>query len=261
MGLGQTAGHDARFRGTATTPEVIEKELGSSRRSSTRQFLAALDAETKKTVEGFDDWRKKMREIAELAKAKKNDEVIREATAIRDLYPDYVEAGSVYEFLADAYLAKNDKPNAIAELERYAKVGGREPGLIRSSPRSRRGRHEEGSRRRAGPAQLHLAGGRGAASPAGRSVMDDGQRGRRGDGIPRRAGHEAARRSSARYNLARAYRSAGKTDRSEGRTAAVARKPRRVSSPRRKCCSNYRRKRTENNTCRHWPQRSRTPIS
>jgi hypothetical protein len=29
-----------------------------------------------------------------------------------------VEAGSVYEFLAKAYLAKGDKPAAIAELER-----------------------------------------------------------------------------------------------------------------------------------------------
>ena len=42
------------------------------------------------------------------------------------LYPDYVEAGSVYEFLADAYLAKGDKAKAMAELERYSKIGGRE---------------------------------------------------------------------------------------------------------------------------------------
>ena len=46
--------------------------------------------------------------------------MIRKATRIRDLYPDYVEAGSVYEFLADAYLAKGDKAKAMAELERYS---------------------------------------------------------------------------------------------------------------------------------------------
>jgi hypothetical protein len=32
-----------------------------------------------------------------------------EGDAIRDWYPDYVETGSVYERLADAYLAKGDK--------------------------------------------------------------------------------------------------------------------------------------------------------
>ena len=35
--------------------------------------------------------------------------MIKEGTAIRDLYPDYVEAGNVYEFLARGYLAKGDK--------------------------------------------------------------------------------------------------------------------------------------------------------
>ena len=72
-----------------------------------------------------------MRKINELAKANKHDEVIREATAIRDVYPDYVEVGSVYEFLADAYLAKSDKPHAIEELARYSQIGGRDPGLIK----------------------------------------------------------------------------------------------------------------------------------
>jgi len=41
------------------------------------------------------------------------------------------EEGSVYEFLASAYLAKDDKPAAIAELERYVKAGGRNPDSIK----------------------------------------------------------------------------------------------------------------------------------
>src|SRR4029077_16266995 len=113
------------------TPEVVEKELGLKPEEFDKQFLAALTEETKKVVEGFDDWRKKMREISELAKAGKHDDVIREGLAIRDVYTDYVEAGSVYEFLADAYLAKNDKPHAIAELARYSEVGGRSPMLVK----------------------------------------------------------------------------------------------------------------------------------
>ena len=42
-------------------------------------------------------------------KAGKNDDAIREGLEIRDLYPDYIEGGSVYELLADAYSAKGDK--------------------------------------------------------------------------------------------------------------------------------------------------------
>ena len=49
----------------------------------------------------------------------------REGNAIRDYYPDYVEPGSVYEFLADAYEAKATKRRACKELEKYS--SGRRP--------------------------------------------------------------------------------------------------------------------------------------
>jgi len=121
--------HD--FAGGASTPEVIEKELGMPPEQFDKHFLASLEAETRKTVDGFDEWRKQLMKVAEEAKAGKSDDVIRDAAPIRDIYPDYVEAGSVYQFLADAYLAKNNKPAAIAELERYAKAGGRGPDTLK----------------------------------------------------------------------------------------------------------------------------------
>jgi tetratricopeptide (TPR) repeat protein len=121
--------HD--FATGASTPDVIQKELGMAPEQFDKHFLASLEAETKKTVEGFDDWRKQLMKVAEEAKAGKNDDVIRDAGPIRDIYPDYVEAGSVYQFLADAYLAKNNKPAAIDELERYAKAGGRSPDTLK----------------------------------------------------------------------------------------------------------------------------------
>lgn len=121
--------HD--FAGTQSTADVIRKELSLEPSEFDKRFLAALEAETKTTVEGFDNWRKGIRQVAELAKAGKHDEVIREGAAIRDLYPDYVEPGNVYEFLADAYLAKQDKAAAIAELDRYAKKGGRDPETLK----------------------------------------------------------------------------------------------------------------------------------
>jgi tetratricopeptide (TPR) repeat protein len=109
------------------TPQVIEKEFKMKPEEFDRQFLAWLDDSTRVTVNGFDEWRKQLKDVNDKAKAKDWDAVIKEGTAIRDLYSDYVETGSVYEFLSQAYLAKGDKGKAAAELERYAKIGGRDP--------------------------------------------------------------------------------------------------------------------------------------
>ena len=74
--------------------------------------------------------REKLKMMVADERAKKYDDVIREGNAIRDWYPDYVEAGSVYELLADAYTAKGDKDDARKQLEKYNEVGGRDPKLV-----------------------------------------------------------------------------------------------------------------------------------
>ncbi|MGA3204458.1 MAG: hypothetical protein ABSF12_18355, partial [Bryobacteraceae bacterium] len=103
------------------TPAVIEQEFKMKPEEFDRQFFAWLEAQTKRTVDGFDEWKKTVKIIAENAKAKKWDEVISDGVRIRDLYPDYVDAASVYEFLADAYQAKGEKDKQMAELARYSK--------------------------------------------------------------------------------------------------------------------------------------------
>jgi len=110
-----------------TTPEVIELEFKMKPEEFDRQFIAWIEAQTKRTVDGFDDWKKTIKRISEYAKEKQWDDVIREGVRIRDLYPDYVDAASVYEFLADAYFAKGEKDKQMAELARYSKIGGRNP--------------------------------------------------------------------------------------------------------------------------------------
>jgi tetratricopeptide (TPR) repeat protein len=114
-----------------TTPEVIQQQLGISPEEFDKQFLAWLQAQTRKTVEGFDQWKKGMQRVSALVKAEQHDDVIREAPAVRDLYLDYVEEGNLYEVLADAYLAKGDKSAAAAQLERYARAGGRDPDALK----------------------------------------------------------------------------------------------------------------------------------
>ena len=121
--------HD--YANNESTPEVIQKELGITPEEFDKQFLAALEKSTKKTIDGLDDWLKKLKEVYKESKAQNYDAVIKQGTAIRDLYPDYVEAGSVYELLAEAYTARENKPAAIAELELYQKHGGRNPGSLK----------------------------------------------------------------------------------------------------------------------------------
>src|SRR5581483_2547083 len=119
------------FADLVPTPQVIEKEFKMKPEEFDKQFFAWLDDQTRTAVNGFDEWKKQVKDINEKAKAEKWDEVIKEGNAIRDVYSDYVEDGSVYEFLAKAYLAKNDKPHAIAELQRYSDVGGRNPATLK----------------------------------------------------------------------------------------------------------------------------------
>ena len=114
-----------------TTPEIFHDVLGMSTEDFDKQFLAWLGAQTKNPVEHFEEWRKQIKAMVEDLRAKKYDDVIREGKAIADYYPDYVEAGSVYELMADAYTAKEDKVSARKELEQYNQIGGRSPMLIK----------------------------------------------------------------------------------------------------------------------------------
>jgi cellulose synthase operon protein C len=119
------------FAQVKSTPDAIRENLGMSPEEFDKQFMAWLDAQTKTTVDHIDDWRKGVKQMSEDLEAKKYDDVIREGKAIEGFYPDYVEAGSVYEFTADAYAAKADKASERAELEKYNRVGGRSPFLIK----------------------------------------------------------------------------------------------------------------------------------
>ena len=113
------------------TATVIRKELKMEPADFDKQFLASVEAGTKNVVDHFDEWKNGLKQVSDLAKKKDYDGVIKEGVAIRDMYPDYVEDFSVYEFLANAYLAKGDKPAVIAELDRYVKAGGRNPESIK----------------------------------------------------------------------------------------------------------------------------------
>ncbi len=121
------------------TAAVIRKELKIEPAEFDKQFLAHLEAETKPTLDHFEEWKKRVKTLFELTQKKDWDGAIKEGTAIRDFFPDYVEEHSVYEMLAQAYLAKGDPAAAMAELERYVKAGGREPATLEQDAKLLRG--------------------------------------------------------------------------------------------------------------------------
>ena len=114
------------------TPTVIRKELKMEPEEFDKQFFAKIEAENKKSIDSFPEWTDDVKTIAAASKAKDYDAVIKIGLRARDLFPDYVEAGSVYEFLAKAYAAKNDKADAVDELQRYMKAGGRDPVTLKT---------------------------------------------------------------------------------------------------------------------------------
>ncbi|MEP6961784.1 MAG: tetratricopeptide repeat protein, partial [Acidobacteriota bacterium] len=119
------------FKDRKDTAEVIKDVLKVTPEQFDAGFFPWLDAQTKATVDGFDDWTKRVKLVNDAQKNKDWGFVISEGTKIRDIYPDYVEKGNVYEFLAKAYLEKDEKANAIAQLEGYAAHGGRSPSTLK----------------------------------------------------------------------------------------------------------------------------------
>jgi tetratricopeptide (TPR) repeat protein len=109
------------------TATVVRKELKIEPEEFDKRFLASVEAETKYVVEHLDEWKKGLKPLVAAASAKEWDAVIKLGIPMRDMYPDYVEDHSVYEALAEAYMAKGDKVSATTQLEQYAKIGGRNP--------------------------------------------------------------------------------------------------------------------------------------
>src|SRR6202521_3578962 len=119
------------FASHKSTPDVIRQDLGVAPEEFDKQFLDWLDKDVGKTVTNFDLWRAKLKDLAGQAKKKNYDEVLKEGEEVRRLYPDYIYPANPYEFMAEAEVAKGDKPAAIAILTAYEKIGGHNPPALK----------------------------------------------------------------------------------------------------------------------------------
>jgi tetratricopeptide (TPR) repeat protein len=118
------------FSQVVSTAEVIEKQLGLKPEQFDKDFLAWLEAEHAKALKGYEEWEAGRKKLLALLKAK-DPAALELARSLKDLYPEYVEAGSMYEVLAGLYSQAGDKPAEEKILQEYVKAGGRSPALFK----------------------------------------------------------------------------------------------------------------------------------
>lgn len=114
-----------------TTPEVIQQNLLMTPGEFDKEFQAWLYKGVEKTVASFDQWREGLKGVAEAAKNRNYDQVLKDGDAVLQMYPQYVYAANAYEFIAEANLAKGNKPAAATVLTEYEKMGGRDPEALK----------------------------------------------------------------------------------------------------------------------------------
>ncbi len=115
-----------------STAAIFQSRLKIAPAEFDQRFLAWVEGQHAKLIAGFTKWQTELKAVYAAHKAQEWDTVLKAAAPLRDLYPDYVEAGSPYELLYDAHTARSDKSAARTELRRYSRAGGREPRLLKA---------------------------------------------------------------------------------------------------------------------------------
>lgn len=110
---------------------VIEKTLGLKSSDFDDRFAAWLKVKHKDALENFEEWSKGMKPLEEARRAGQWAEIRARAPRLIAAYPEYVEAGSAYEALAEACAAQKDMACAIQALGAYAGQGGRDPETLK----------------------------------------------------------------------------------------------------------------------------------
>ena len=115
------------FAQLKTTPEVVQESLGMAPEEFDKQFQEWVYQDVSMIVANFDEWTKRLKELAELARNRRYDEVLKIGDEVLDLYPGYVHGANAYEFIAEAALARGDNQAAADVLTAYRNIGGRNP--------------------------------------------------------------------------------------------------------------------------------------
>jgi len=113
-----------------STPENFQQTLGVSAGEFDERFAAYLDDRYGEVVEDFEGWRELLEEALKAARDKRWEDVFEPAREALNLFPEYIEAGSPYGLLAEAYQTIGDETSAIQQLLAYRDQGGYNPGSL-----------------------------------------------------------------------------------------------------------------------------------
>ncbi len=202
------------FGAKKTTPAVIQEALGMAPEAFDRQFKQWLFQKTGTIVTGLEKWKEKMKALTLAAESGNHEVVIRAGPEARDLFPEFVEDGSAYELLAEAYLAKGNRKAATEELERYARAGGRSPELLKKLAQLQ---EEQGDKLRAAQTlerlnYIYPVNDEELHRWLGSLWLELGQPGRAIREFGVAVAMKPLDQAAAHFNLARAYRAAEKNE-------------------------------------------------
>jgi Flp pilus assembly protein TadD len=114
-----------------TTPQVVQQDLGLAPEEFDKQYFAWIDKKYSAEAAHFDEWREKLKALAEASQHKQYDAVLAQGPAVLAMYPEYVGDANVYELMADATRAKGDAKAEAASLTAYEHEGGQDPLVLK----------------------------------------------------------------------------------------------------------------------------------
>jgi len=114
-----------------TTPEAIRQNLGMAPEDFDKQYLAWINAKYAGEAAHFDVWREKLKALAAAAKQNQYDTILRDGSAVVEMYPEYVGDASAYEFIAAAARAKGNTGKEAEILAAYVHHGGQQSDMLK----------------------------------------------------------------------------------------------------------------------------------
>ncbi len=113
------------------TQEAIQQNLGVAPEEFDKQYFGWIDRKYGAEAAHFDMWREKLKALVAAAKRHQYDAILRDGTAVIEIYPQYVGEASAYQLIADAAKAQGNAGKESEILAAYVHHGGQEPELLK----------------------------------------------------------------------------------------------------------------------------------
>jgi cellulose synthase operon protein C len=118
------------YRDGLETPTAVHMALGIAAEAFDERFAAYVEAEFGSVIANLESWQVEQRAAHETAQLGQWDEAAAASARAIELYPEYVDAGSVYLILARAQEETGAHAAAVATLREYHRLGGYDPSAL-----------------------------------------------------------------------------------------------------------------------------------